>query len=369
MAAGTDQLSAEVKIIEPENEHELAAALAAANRDGLAVLPRGGGTKMQWGNAPTRADVILSTKRMNRILEHAWADLTVTVQAGCTIHKLQQALAAYGQRLAIDPLWPEDSTVGGVLSTNDSGGLRLRYGGLRDLVIGVTLALPDGTLAMSGGKVVKNVAGYDLPKLVTGALGTLGVITKAVFRLHPLPKNVYHVTLLAADLQEGERLVMKMLDSTLVPAAVQMRSQKGAAPEIDVVFEGTEEGIASQMKQLWQMGKPVEGIPVVWDRMDADAKLSVLPSQMAETLAQISGEVVIHATGLGWIRQREGLGELRANIEKNGGSLTLLRHALMRSSGLDAWGNPGDALPLMREVKRQFDPKNTLNPGRFVGGI
>ncbi len=374
MAAETDQLRAEVKILEPENERELAAALAEANRDGLAVLPRGGGTKMQWGNAPARADVILSTKRMNRILEHAWADLTVTVEAGCTIHKLQEALAAYGQRLAIDPLWPEDATVGGVLSTNDSGGLRLRYGGLRDLVIGVTIALPDGTLAMSGGKVVKNVAGYDLPKLVTGALGTLGVITKAVFRLHPLPKNVYHVTLATADLQEGERLVLKILDSTLVPAAVQIRChssvQNGSsAPEIDVAFEGTEEGIASQMKQLWQMGKPVEGVPAVWARMDADAKLSILPTQIAETLAQISGEAVIHATGLGWIRQREGLGALRAGIEQAGGSLVLLRHALMRSSGLDAWGNAGDALPLMREVKRQFDPKNTLNPGRFVGGI
>src|SRR5713101_1270815 len=142
-------------------------------------------TKLAWGNSPAHAGLILSTARMNEIIEHAWADLTVTVQAGCTIQRLQETLAQHGQRLALDPLWPEKATVGGVLSTNDSGALRLRFGALRDLIIGVTIALPDGTLASSGGKVVKNVAGYDLPKLVTGAFGTLGVITRAVFRLHP----------------------------------------------------------------------------------------------------------------------------------------------------------------------------------------
>ena len=150
------------------------------------MIPRGGGTKLGWANSPARAGLILSTARLTEVIEHAWADLTVSVGAGCTVQRLQEALAQHGQRLALDPLWPEKATVGGVLSTNDSGALRLRFGALRDLIIGVTVALPDGTLASSGGKVVKNVAGYDLPKLVTGALGTLGVITRAVFRLHPL---------------------------------------------------------------------------------------------------------------------------------------------------------------------------------------
>ena len=176
-------------VIEPENEQQLAAALSCADAAGASVVPRGGATKMGWGNPPKRADLILSTRRMNQIVEHVWADLTVTVEAGCTLQSLQAALAKHGQRLAFDGLWPERATIGGVLSTNDSGALRLRFGSLRDLVIGVTLALPDGTLASSGGKVVKNVAGYDLPKLATGALGTLGVITRAVFRLHPLPRK------------------------------------------------------------------------------------------------------------------------------------------------------------------------------------
>src|SRR6266487_4352241 len=173
-------------VVDPGTEKELAEVLRLSNEAGLAVIPRGGGTKLGWGNPPSRADLILSTARLDEIIEHAWADLTVTVQASCTIQRLQETLAQHGQRLALDPLWPEKTTVGGVLSTNDSGALRLRFGALRDLIIGVTIALPDGTLASSGGKVVKNVAGYDLPKLVTGALGTLGVITRAVFRLHPL---------------------------------------------------------------------------------------------------------------------------------------------------------------------------------------
>src|SRR5467141_3326803 len=176
-------------VIEPGTEVELAEVLRLSNEAGLAVIPRGSGTKLGWGNPPARADVVLSTARLNEIIEHAWADLTVTVEAGCTIQRLQETLAQHGQRLALDQLWPEKATVGGVLSTNDSGGLRLRFGALRDLIIGATLALPDGTLASSGGKVVKNVAGYDLPKLATGAFGTLGMITRAVFRLHPLPRN------------------------------------------------------------------------------------------------------------------------------------------------------------------------------------
>ncbi len=132
-------------VIEPGTESELAEILRLSNGAGLAVIPRGGGTKLGWGNSPARADLILSTARLTEVIEHAWADLTVTVEAGCTIQRLQETLAQHGQRLALDPLWPEKATIGGVLSTNDSGALRLRFGALRDLIIGVTIALPDGT--------------------------------------------------------------------------------------------------------------------------------------------------------------------------------------------------------------------------------
>ncbi|MBV8513991.1 MAG: FAD-binding oxidoreductase, partial [Acidobacteria bacterium] len=184
-------------VVAPGDEVQLAQILKTASDAGLAVIPQSGGTKLAWGNPPQRANVILSTARLNAIVEYAHSDLTVTVEAGCTLKQLAETLAKENQRLALHGLWPSRATVGGVLSTNDSGALRLRFGSLRDLVIGVTLALADGTLAKSGGKVVKNVAGYDLPKLVTGAFGTLGIITQATFRLHPTPKESRTVSCLA----------------------------------------------------------------------------------------------------------------------------------------------------------------------------
>src|SRR5712671_5863753 len=244
-------------VVEPGTEGELAEILRLSSEAGVVVTPRGGGTKLEWGNSPARAGLILSTVRMNEIIEHAWADLTVTVQAGCTIQKLQETLAQHGQRLALDPLWPEKATVGGVLSTNDSGALRLRFGALRDLIIGVTIALPDGTLASSGGKVVKNVAGYDLPKLVTGALGTLGVITRAVFRLHPLPRNTVSLSIPTSHVDETQRFVHAVQDSKLAHAALQSRFSGETQPISDILFEGTEVGLAAQETQL----RNLSGLP------------------------------------------------------------------------------------------------------------
>src|SRR5579871_4081952 len=254
-------------IVAPGDEQQIAQILKAANDAGLAVIPRGGGTKLAWGNPPQRADVILSTARLNAIVEHAHSDLTVTVEAGCTLKQLGETLAKQNQRLALDGLWPTRATVGGILSTNDSGALRLRFGSLRDLVIGATIALADGTLAKSGGKVVKNVAGYDLPKLVTGALGTLGVITQATFRLHPMPKETRTVSCLARDAREAQRIVLVIQDSKLAHSALQIRFVESMQPQIDVLFEATEAGCAAQAEQLKTILAPVTVIdsgPAVW---------------------------------------------------------------------------------------------------------
>src|SRR5207245_1417934 len=220
---------------------------ACANRTGLAVIPRGGGTKLDWGNPPRHADLVLSTARLGRVLEHAWGDMTATVQAGCTVAQFQRTLAEHGQRLALDPLWPDRATVGGILATNDSGALRTRYGSLRDLIIGITLALPDGTLAKSGGKVVKNVAGYDLPKLATGSLGTLGVITEAVFRLYPLPRDVRSMSLTAASTDILCQIVLAVQDSRLAFTGLQVRAESECPPQLDVRCEGTTAGIQAQV--------------------------------------------------------------------------------------------------------------------------
>src|SRR5258708_8075028 len=243
-------------LIEPGTESELAEVLRLSNDAGLAVVPRGGGTKLGWGNSPARADLILSTARLNEILEYAWADLTVSVEAGCTIQRLQETLAQHGQRLALDPLWPEKATVGGVLSTSDSGALRLRFGALRDLIIGATVALPDGTLASSGGKVVKNVAGYDLPKLVTGALGTLGVITRAVFRLHPLPLNARSFSVSNANAEETQKFVLAVQGSKVAHTALQTHFSDESPPPPAILFEGTEAGVAAHETQMRNLAVP-----------------------------------------------------------------------------------------------------------------
>jgi glycolate oxidase FAD binding subunit len=407
-------------VFEPVNEVELATALRYADSAGLSVIPRGNGSKLAWGNPPTRADLVLSTVRLNRLIEHAWADLTVSAEAGCTIGALQETLAQHGQSIAIDPLWPEHTTVGGLISTNDSGTLRIRYGGLRDLIIGVTIALPDGTLASSGGKVVKNVAGYDLPKLVTGALGTLGVITRAVFRLHPLPHMARSFTFVARDPAGANRLVLAVQDSKLAHTGLQVRVTAGGQPEIDIRFDGTEAGLAAQAGTLrtlatpatetnssndvWharqhlfgaaslppaQSGncrtRPTDVTPERDSQPAAIAKFSVLPASIASTCDQLRGiaegqkvrwSTVVQGTGLGWIRLEAAnanviqqlLQTWRSQLESAGGSLVVQ----YRSSGfpeIEAWGSPGDALPLMVSVKQQLDTRKTLNPGRFVGGI
>jgi glycolate oxidase FAD binding subunit len=385
-------------LVAPSNERELAEVLRLSNEAGLAVIPCGGGTKRGWGNPPSRADLVLSTARLNEITEHAWADLTVTVEAGCTIQKLQESLAQHGQRLALDPLWPEKATVGGVLSANDSGALRLRFGALRDLIIGVTLAIPDGTLASSGGKVVKNVAGYDLPKLATGAFGTLGIITRAVFRLHPLPRNTRSFSVVTSTGEETRRFVQAVQNSKLAHTALQARFESGVSPLVDVLFEGTEAGLSAQeahLKILAETSAVTEASPEVWSARQglwsfskpesvALAKFSIVPVEIEksmETIAKSAGarrlqwKAVVQATGIGWLRLegdskdlRVSLQELREQFERSAGSLVVF-HRPVAMPAMDTWGDAGDALPLMKAVKQQLDPKHTLNPGRFVGGI
>jgi glycolate oxidase FAD binding subunit len=380
-------------VLEPADEKDLAAAVRLANDNGLAVIPRGGGTKLAWGHAPARADVILSTKRLDKIIEHIWADLTVTAQAGCRVQDLQDALARHNQRLAIDPLWPLSATIGGILSTNDSGALRMRFGALRDLIIGVTLALPDGTLASSGGKVVKNVAGYDLPKLVTGAFGTLGVITRAVFRLHPLPRHTKTLTIAPGNLDALQRLILAVQDSQLAHTSLQVRMAANAHPLVDILFEGTEEGIAAQADHTKALAAsaPIreessaawDASQNLWDSPDSSAiaKITLLPAgirSMIESIERSTGprnvawRSVIQAMGVGCLRLdgsaenlRACLAELRVALEASGGSV-VIRHRPAALTELEAWGKFGDALALMRAVKNNFDPRDTLNPGRFI---
>ncbi len=231
----------------------MAAVLRWANENSVALAAIGNGTKLDWGADPRGLDVVVSMRKMNRVVEHAWGDMTTTVEPGCTVADLQRTLAEHGQRLAVEPLFAECATIGGLVATNDNGPSRVRFGSLRDLIIGVTLALPDGTLARSGGKVVKNVAGYDLPKLATGSLGTLGIITQAIFRLHPLPQTARTLSFPFETIAAANQAALALLDSVLTFTGLQLRSSGPSLCTLDVRFEGIENAVEDQAHRAGRM--------------------------------------------------------------------------------------------------------------------
>ncbi len=373
--------------VAPANTEEVAAILRFAHENRLAVVPWGGGTKQGWGY-PVAPALILETHRLNVIREHTWQDMTCTVEAGCTWTSLQSALAQHGQCVALDPLWPERATVGGIVATNDSGALRLRYGSLRDLIIGMTIVLADGTIAKTGGKVVKNVAGYDLHKLMTGAFGTLGVITSVNFRLHSIPQCTQSFTFSAPAAEPLGEWLLKLLHEQLSTLSIQLRGTAEGF-HLDIQIASLPEVLHTQADLLESLAR-VEGLAMesataaVWDARqqqlaqfhfnDFVCKATMLPSEIgpfAERVRGLGGESVTQATGIMTASfpavAAEHLPQLRRELEAAGGSLMVLNQPAERK--LDCWGTLPDSLPLMREIKRRFDPEGVLNPGRFLGGI
>jgi glycolate oxidase FAD binding subunit len=380
--------------VAPANAQQIAGVLRLAHENGLSVVPTGSGTKLGWGN-PVAPEIFLSLRRMNAVLEHAWQDLTCTVEAGCTWAAMQAQLAHHGQMVALDPLWPERATVGGVVATNDSGALRLRYGGLRDLIIGMTLVLADGTIAKTGGKVVKNVAGYDLHKLLTGSFGTLGVISEVNFRLHPVEQHVQDWTI-SGTRESLVELMMRVLASTMQVSATQIRGlHRESFDRLDIRFAGRPECLVRQQEQLQTMAAGLEmaaSSERVWqarENLVGEAiardgllfKATMLPAQIASVqkrLAEWQGDTVsvTQATGIMIAAVLDKclhceflFDSLRELIHPSGGSIAILRVPQSLDPKPDVWDCQSDALPLMREIKRRFDPNCVLSPGRFVGGI
>jgi glycolate oxidase FAD binding subunit len=367
--------------VAPGNTDEVAAVLRFAHANHCGVVPWGGGTKQGWGY-PVTPNVVLEMQRMNKLREHTWQDMTCTVEAGCNWLTMQSALAQHGQSVALDPLWSDRATVGGVVATNDSGALRLRYGGLRDLIIGMTIVLADGTVAHTGGKVVKNVAGYDLHKLMIGAFGTLGVMTSVNFRLHSIPQCTESFTVFAPDAEPLGKLMLTLLHAQLCTVAIQLHNTAEGF-ELDVQLASLAEVLRTQATALEEMAL-MDGLAVVraadrvWDarqqRLEHDfvCKGTMLPSEIARFTNRVrglGGASVTQATGIMTVsfRGAEGLPQLRRELEEAGGSLMVLKQP--PESAIDCWGTAPDSLPLMREVKRRFDPSGVLNPGRFLGGI
>ncbi|MET8865352.1 FAD-binding oxidoreductase [Nonomuraea sp. NPDC004580] len=385
--AGPDDAVAGVRprwVVLPESVEEIAAVLRACAERDLAVVPAGGGTKLHWAPPPERCDVLLDMCCMNEVLEHAAGDLVVRAQAGVTMGALSGVLAGEGQELALDVPFAEDATVGGTLATGGPAGPRaFRYGTARDLLIGITVVLPDGTIARSGGKVVKNVAGYDLGKLFTGSYGTLGVIAEATFRLHPLPPGRRWVVALL-DIAKGDvAKAAELAASQAEPSAVEIDRPAPDAPiTLAALVEGTAAtGRAAALRDLIGAGEITEEPPPWWGRILADEVLIELRFPPAATAAVLDAA---DATGMALrgspVRGRlllesgqavaEGelaaiVSGLRAQVEAIGGRVHVLAAPYAK---VDRWGQVG-ALPLMRRVKERFDPGRRMSPGRYVGGV
>jgi glycolate oxidase FAD binding subunit len=390
-------------VVEPGTIEETSEVMKLASREGLSVSPRGGGTKMGLGNPPREVDLVLSTARMDEVIEHVPGDQFVRVQAGLKLQDLQEKLAEADQMLGVDP--PEDgATIGGIVAANSSGPRRLRYGTVRDLIIGIKVVLADGTVAKAGGKVVKNVAGYDLSKLFTGSLGTLGVIAEANFRLHPIRESARTVFLEVDDHKKIADAVQELTHSSFsqfVLDALEMRWE-GERGVIAALFEGIEPAVEAQSTAATEVLRSHGETSVLgeddgeefwksfarrpWATGDVALKIGAPPADLTAVLdsvlgaagradveVRLSGHAGIGVTFAGLSGGEDGLVEVVEEVReirvRRGGSVVVQEAPLTIKERLDAWGSGGDYLGLTRRVKEKFDPGYTINPGRFLGGI
>jgi len=385
-------------VARPASTAEVAEVLRAAAAAGLAVVARGHGTKMTWGRPPERADLVVDLARMAAVQDHAAGDLIVDIQAGTPLSAVQATVAGAAQQLALDdPLG--GATVGGALATNLSGPRRVRFGSARDLLIGVTLVRADGVVAKAGGRVVKNVAGYDLGKLLIGSFGTLGVVTEAVFRLHPLPAARRLVSAPFDRPEEAQRLVQAVVHAHVVPTAVEVDRPAAGPGTVAVLLEGIDAGVAGRAATTRELlGSSAEegDVPdgwgaVPWAGSDGDRPVALKVTFALSGLARVlaTARSAAEDAGLGLhLRGSGGAGvlygavtpgtdpaavrslvdRLRAECAALGGALVVLDAPAGVKAAVDTWG-PVPALDLMWRVKDRFDPQRRLAPGRFVGGI
>ncbi|PYN09167.1 MAG: hypothetical protein DME02_04485 [Candidatus Rokuibacteriota bacterium] len=400
----------------PGSVDEVAAIVAHAMETGVPIVPWGGGSAIGVGAPPARAGLVLVLTRLDALVEHEPGDLTATAQAGITIAALQAALRARGQWLSLDPSDAARATLGGVLAANASGPRRHLYGTARDLLIGVTVVTADGAVVHGGGKVVKNVAGYDLPKLFVGSFGTLGVIVEATVKLRPLPDAERLVAVRFERLQDAGVALRNLLGSDLIPNAVDLLDGPSAgalglpaAPAtLAVGFDGLGEQVDWQVAELATVvvrcggAKPAPLAAETWARLASASRdafdtpaavmtLSVLPAVVAETMEH--GAQTARKRGLmsAWCAHA-GVGHLtatlcadaprpdpapiaavleewRAAARAGGGHASVTWAPLPVKSALPVWDEAGAAGRLMKRIKAQLDPNNLLNPGRFVGGV
>jgi len=392
----------------PASTEEASALLRAAAAFGLAVVPRGAGSGMGWGPPPSACDLVIDLQAMDQVIEHAAGDLVARVQAGATIGQLASVLGSAGQELALDV--PAGATAGGVVATGTAGPRRFRYGAPRDLLIGITIVRADGVVAHSGGKVVKNVAGYDLGKLFSGSQGTLGLITEVTFRLHPRPAAAAWVTgdYGPSALAEAAAAVGAAAGSALVPSAVEL-AWSAEFLRMGVLLEGTDSGVAERAGRVAELIAAAGGTAVVarsevpfrWFDLVPEAgapavvvRVSFWVSRLAGVLEAIAAAgasagvrpVVSGAAGAGVLyaclspgvaepdaarfvlvlREALGLSGAPAGSAEPRGSVAVLAAPPAVLTAAGAYG-PVPGAALMRAVKDQFDPGHRMFPGRLGG--
>jgi glycolate oxidase FAD binding subunit len=373
-------------VARPTSTQQVSEVLRAAAAHDLTVVPRGRGTKLSWGLPPTSADVVLDVSGMDQVLDHQAGDLIVETQAGTRLSELQAVVGKEGQRLVLDETVP-GASIGGTLATNASGPQRVLVGTARDLLIGVTVVRADGVVAKAGGRVVKNVAGYDLGKLVIGSFGTLAVVTEALFRLHPLPSVQRWVSLEVPDAAAAHEVAQSVVHAQVVPGAVEVDWPAEGPGTVTVLLGGKAEGVEGRVATLRELlgerctvreDAPAGWTSYPWGAGDTALKLTTVLSGVRDVLetARDAGAVVRGSAGSGVLhaavpspdRAVAAVDRLRATCARHQGSVVVLDAPPEVKQAVDVWG-PVAALELMRRVKDQFDPEHRLAPGRFVGGI
>ncbi|MCP9819260.1 FAD-binding oxidoreductase [Synechococcus sp. Cruz-9H2] len=389
-------------MITPE-PHDLADFVRALHADGTPWLPAGSGSRLHWGPPVQETSTVVSSQRLNRILDHAVGDFTVTVEAGTPLRELQEALRRENQWLTIDWPWGSDAdgngagTVGGLVARGLAGGLRQRYLGVRDQLIGIGLLRADGVAAHAGGKVVKNVAGYDLMRLFTGSWGSLGLITELTLRTSPQPPERRGL-LLQGELEPLDELRRWLQRSSLTPELIDwwsptLAAQAGADPQHALLLGLASVSDAALRAQCLEIRTRAEllglrGQPLDPERLEAlravalgrpqpDGwllRLGTLPAQtsalLAERVLRDLPLVLGAGSGLGYSWAGSDLPayrveELRRSCVARGGVLTVLQQP-PGTSPLPAWEDV-PSKPMIEAVKAQFDPKQQLARGRLPG--
>lgn len=376
--------------VRPGSIDEVATVVA----EGSSLVASGLGGHLDMGAPPAPFDVLLRLDRLAAVVAHEAADMTVTVQAGCPLARLDETLAADGQWLPLDPPRPELTSVGGLIAANLSGPLRASQGTVRDLLLGIRVVGAGGTLVAGGGRVVKNVAGYDLPKLHVGAFGTAGVVVEATFKVKPRPERESAVTVTCPTLAEAAELALVVRDAVdplwieiagvgvLGETAVLAVGAGGIAAEVDAAC-GTVEGLARP--RGWDAVRVEDGAALRLRLVDLGSsrdlttlRAATLPSEVGgimERLQQRSPTVrqVAHAAS-GVVRAAVAdpddvaplVTALRPVLEAGGGSFVVERAPMAVKRHLDVWGDPGPGGGLMARVRQAFDPAGIFAPGRFV---